>query len=301
MTIDEYIRELASGLHLGRRRCAAVLDEVLDHLSESANAAVRRGIAPLEAQINAVATFGVLEDVIRQFNAAAGARAMRRIPMVTAATGIVVISVFLSIARSQPRTGHSASVAMQVSFFAAILGFQLALAAGIRGASRAATVWRTSAAFANDRSLVRRSAVISMGALCMGALALTVNFFFDARQGSHANAVALVAAGAAMNVVAIAGLVMSLHLRVNPGDTDSHPAQDTPHVMFLGESIVARLYRHPVAACTLATFVASAWAINGSEATFPSALWWGIGEAITVIAAFIWLGPTLELRSAKTT
>ena len=298
--IDAYIRDLDTRLHVGRHRRAAILDEVRDHLTESAGAAIRGGVTPVQAEADAVTAFGLPQDMARQFNAAAGARAMRRAPMVASLTGAVVVAVFLSVAVSQPRSDHPASVDTQVTFFAAVLGFQIALVAGVRAASRAAAAWRTSATSGDDRSLVRRSAIISMSALCAGTLALTANFALVTRHTAHTNSAAFAAGGVALILAAVTGLVMTVRLGINPDDIDSHSARRTPQALTLGESVIARVYPHPIVACTAATIAATTWAMNGSETAFPASVWWGGAEGITVIAAFILLGPLLGLRPAPT-
>ena len=296
--IDAYLSNLDSRLAVGHRHRREILDEVRDHLSESIAAAVGNGVAPDVAEVNAVTAFGVPQELARQFNAAAGARAMRRSPLIAGITGIAVVGAFLFAAMAQPHSSRPASVGMQMSFFAAVLGFQIALVAGARGASRAAAVWRTSATAGADRDLVRRSALVSTGALLVGTLAMATNFFLDARHVPHASAGALAAGGLAMVLAAVAGLVATSRLRVNAKDVDCHTARCTPRALTLGELAIAHLYRHPVLTCAAATSAATFWAMHGSETTFPASLWWGISEAVTVIVAFAVLGPTLELRPA---
>jgi hypothetical protein len=297
--IEAYLSDLDSRLAVGHGRRREILEEVRDHLSDSVAAAVGNGVAPDVAEVDAVAAFGAPRDLARQFNAAAGARAMRRAPAIAGVAGVAVVGAFLLAASAQPHSTRPASVTMQVSFFAAVLGFQIALVAGARGASRAAAVWRTSATAGADRELVRRSALVSTGALLVGTLAMATNFFLDARQVSHADAGALAAGGLAMVLAAAAGVVATSRLSVNADDVDSHTARHTPRALTLGDHAIAHLCRHPVVACAAATSAATFWAMRGSETIFPASLWWGISEAVTVIVAFVVLGPSLELRPAQ--
>ena len=140
-TIEAYLADLSSRLHVGRRSRAALISEVRDHLTESTERSCASGAPRVQAEANAIETFGSTTLLARQFNAAAGAQAMRRAPFIALTTGATVVGGFLAAAIAQPRTSQRATAPMQVSFFLAVLAFQVAVTAGARGASRALATW----------------------------------------------------------------------------------------------------------------------------------------------------------------
>jgi hypothetical protein len=103
--------------------------------------------------------------------------------------------------------------------------------------------------------------------------------------------------------VAVAvGLFTTLRLDVNADADDPFGADERSGrgLLHLGESTVGVVNRHPVLACTAAVAVATTWAMRQAEASsIAAALPWGIAEAVTVVAAFVLLGPTLGLRHAQ--
>jgi len=91
-----------------------------------------------------------------------------------------------------------------------------------------------------------------------------------------------------------------LRLHLNPGDVDAATSMvTTPRALGVGEVVIGLAADRPVLTCSIATLTAGAWAIRRSEGSFPGSLWWGLGEALTVVAAFSLLGPILELRRAR--
>jgi hypothetical protein len=242
--------------------------------------------------------FGAPALIARQFNAAAGAAAMRRATIAGFLTGATVVMAFLLAAISQPRSADPAPPAMQVSFFVGVLAFQVAVTAGACAASRAAATWRRAAACGHDRAFVRRCAIVSMLALFGGVLAVTTNMALDAYQAAHANVMPLAVGAAAMIAAVTAGLLVAIRLDVNTTDNDSQAAgADTPDLLLAGESAIAFVHHHPVLCCLAATGAATTWAMTQTDASsITAALPWGISEAVTVITAFVLLGPTLGLR-----
>ena len=60
-SIEGYLRELASRLPVPAPR---MIDEVRDHLIEAKNEAVARGLGPREAEAEAIASMGPIEDLV---------------------------------------------------------------------------------------------------------------------------------------------------------------------------------------------------------------------------------------------
>ncbi len=299
--IESYLADLSSRLHVSRGSRAALVAEVREHLLESAERACANGAARQQAETNAVAAFGSTTLMARQFNAASGARAMRRAPVVALVTGATVVGGFLVAAVARPGTSQQATAPMQVSFFLAILAFQVAVTAGARGASRAFATWRTSAAAGLDRALVRRSTIICTAALLSGAVLLSTNFVLAAHHSPNMRGVALGIGAFTMTVTAIAGLALALHLNINPDDNDDGiDSTHTSSLLQVGETTISLVSRHPLASCTTVTVAATAWAMTHAEAhNFTAALPWGIGEAVAVITTFMILGPSLGLRTTR--
>lgn len=300
-TIESYLADLSSRLHVSRRSRAALISEVRDHLTESTERACASGAPRVQAEANAIASFGSTTVMARQFNAAAGARAMRRAPFVALTTGATVVGGFLAAAIAQPRTSQQATAPMQVSFFLAVLAFQVAVTAGARGASRAIATWRISAPAGLDRALVRRCTITSTAALVSGAVFLTTNFVLTAQYSPNARGVALATGAVTMAVSSIAGLALALRLNVNADDNnDETDGAHTPQLLQLGETAISLATRHPLVSCSTVTVAATAWAMTNAEAHgFTGALPWGIGEALAVVTAFMILGPSLGIRRAR--
>jgi len=78
-----------------------------------------------------------------------------------------VFAALIVAGKTQPHPAvpMRATVATQVSFFAAVLAFQVAVVVGVSAVSRALAVWHTSAGHGDDRAFVRRCATILTGAL----------------------------------------------------------------------------------------------------------------------------------------
>jgi hypothetical protein len=303
-TIDRFVADFAAHLRVERRRRTAIVEEVRDHLVDAAEARARRFGEPRDrAEDAAVAAFGSPAVIARRFNAAAGARAMRRAPFLGVIAGAGVVVAFLAAAVPQPRTTQHATPAMQVTLFVGVLAFQVAIVAGVCGAARAGAVWQRSASSAVDRGFVRRCMTVSMLALWVGVLGVTTNFVLDARRAPDVNGIALAAGAVAMISVATAGLVVLVRLDVNAGDDDdvaTPTAGEWSALLRAGDSAMRVVNRHPMVSCAAATIAATTWAMFQAEApSVMAALPWGVGEAVTVVAAFVLLGPTLGLRESR--
>jgi hypothetical protein len=138
-SIDQYIAELASCLRVGGSRRLRILVEVRDHLDDATAHRERAGERHDGAVLHALETFGPPSMIATQFNADAGTRAMRRAPIVAFVAGVAVFVGLLVAGKSQPRPAApmNAILATQISFFVAVLAFQVAVVAGLCAASRA--------------------------------------------------------------------------------------------------------------------------------------------------------------------
>lgn len=297
--IDQYIAELSSCLHVGRQDRVRIVAEVRDHLDDAAEHRVRSGARREQAAIEA---FGPASTIATHFNAEAGTRAMRRAPIVVFNAGAAVFVGLLVAGRAQPRPAvpMTALLATQVSFFVAVLAFQVAVAAGICAASRAIAWYRTPTARADDRQFVRRAATISTTALGIAAAAWVTTLGIAVDRLAHPNAAAALIGGAIMLGAATLAITWTRHLRFNPSDNSVAVYSDPPGIVAVGERAIAVVRRHPVVSCTVIAAL-SVWpAMAHAETTFTGALPWGIAQAAAVIIAFIVLGPALGLRQPQT-
>jgi hypothetical protein len=298
--IDEFVNDLASRLHLSRRARQRVLDEVRDHLDDAVADLQSQGIDAPAARVRAVRAFGHAGDLARQFNAQAATMTMRRTPLVVGTGAIAVIGGFLLAATTQPHPAvpTTASAVVQVSFFVATLGLQVAVVAGARAASRVAARWGTATAPADDRQLVRRAAMICVGGLVVAALGWTVALTSAVDQRPHVRTLPYVAGDLLMLGGAI-GAVISVRRRQVPDADEVQAAQPEAGVVLgLGERLIQVVQQWPWTACvTIAIFAAIA-VMSHAETTVTSALPWGAVEAAAVVAGFVVLGPPLRLRTA---
>jgi hypothetical protein len=296
--IDVFVSDLGARLRFGGRARRSVLDEVRDHLNDSADRSEAAGSTRERAEATAVVVFGSAELLARHFNAAAGARAMRRAPLVALAAGASVVVGFVVAAAPQPRTARPATPTQQVTFFLAVVALQVAITAGFCGGARVLAVWRSAAASGPARAFVRRCILVSMVALVAGVASLALNFVLDARRSSLAHRGALAIGAAVMIVGAAAGLVTARRLRVNASDEDDGVrGAESPPLLRAGDTTITLVHHHPVVACGAVMLAASAWAMSRAEAaSVIAALPWGAGEAAAVVLGFVVLGPLLGLR-----
>ena len=296
--IDKYLAELDSLLNVDRKSRTAILEEVRDHLLESTEKQSAGGISRLQTESNSISTFGSPILIAGHFNAAFGAKAVRRAPVIAIASGLLVVVSFLVVAVNQPKVITQATTELQISFFLAVIAFQVAVIAGVCSASRVMATWRTSATSGSSRLYVRRCTVMSMTALLSGVFAMTANFIFEIIRGSYINKLALILGGISMFVAASVGLLNALRLKVNPDFEDAETSVVPAYIVFsLGDSVLEVVRRFPILSCLFVTSIATAWTMRHTEATtFTGSLPWGIAEAASVVVGFLLLGPTLELR-----
>jgi len=223
---------------------------------------------------------------------------MRRAPIITFVSGLMVVTSFLIAVINQPNTSNQATISQQVSFFISVIAFQIALTAGVCGLSRALASWSNSESSGGHRAQVRRCAIISLLALECGVVALTTNFIFDVYRVTDTNRVAFTIGSAAMLMSAGVGLFYALTLQVNEGDEDQvlHSTQDR-NVLSLGESALHLVRRFPVLSCSSVTALSVVWVMAHAESTsFFAAYPWGVAQAIAVVTGFLFLGPKLGVR-----
>jgi uncharacterized membrane protein len=296
--VERYLAELGSRLNVGTHGRARILTEVADHLDDAIAHRVQSGQRRNQAETETLNAFGSPRLIARQFNAAAGSRAMRRAPIVAIAAGIGVFSGFVFAGTTQPlsATPTNAALATQIAFFVSVLAFEVAVVAGVCAASRALSVWQLSAARGADRAFVRHCAIVSTGALGVAAtgwattMALAVNHF------TAPNRATLLVGALVMALSAGSAIVAALRLRVNPMDVDGDAPDDTTGLFGIGELVIGCVRRYPVASCAAAAALSVVPAMSHAETTVAGALPWGAVQAVAVVFGFVVLGPSLELR-----
>lgn len=299
--IEEYIRDLDALLNVGRRERATILEEVRDHLIQSAQRLSDSSIALSLAESTSISAFGSPALIAGRFNAVAGGKAMRRVPMINFLSGMIVVLSFLITAVNQPHTNLQATISQQVSFFTSVIAFQVALVAGLCGLFRALASWSTSESSGSQRAQVRRCAIISLVALMSGVVALTTNFVFAANRGTGTNRIAFIMGSIAMLISAGVGLFYTFTLQVNDGDEDQVLHSILGHkFLTLGESALNLIRRFPVLSCSSVTALSVVWVMAHAESTsFFAAYPWGVAQAIAVVIGFLVLGSKLGLRGDR--
>jgi hypothetical protein len=295
--IDTYLTELAARLRVGGRARRRILTEVRDHLDDATDRE-RLGEDPDGAAVRALDAFGPAPALATQLNAETGVRAMRCGPWVAFAAGFTVFAGLFVAGSMQPHAAvpTKAILATQISFFVAILAFQVAVVAGICAAARVLAVWRAPAASAHDRAFVRGCVAVSTGALGVAATGWMITLGVALNRMNDPNRAAAVVGGIIMMSGAVGAIVTTRRLRMNVSDNVTG-AQPDPGTLFgLAERSIEVVRRHPVVSCT-AVAALSAWpAMAHAETTFTGALPWGVIQAATVVLAFVVLGPAPGLR-----
>ena len=223
---------------------------------------------------------------------------MRRTPQIMAASGLAVVGGFLVAAITQDRgtVPAAASTIQQMAFFAAVIGMQFALVAGIRVVARVGARWRSTPCAA-DHLLVRRAGFVFAGGLAVGAGGWTVALALATSQESHVRAVPLVA-GVVMMSAATVGTFSAVlrRRRVRADDHRIVPHNVAPLILGVPELAIQWMNRRPQLACAFVAIAAALVSMSHAETTVQGALPWGAIEAAAVLAGFLLLGPTLELR-----
>jgi hypothetical protein len=299
--VEEYIADIGSRLNIGTRGRSRILTEVADHLDDAIARRVESGAPRDHAETAALEAFGSPRLIARQFNAEAGARAMRRAPVFALAAGLAVFAGFVVAGTTQPHsaTPTDAALATQIAFFASALAFQVAVVAGICAASRALSRWRSSAGRGADRQFVRRCAIISTGALGVAAAGWATTMALAVGQFADPNRATLLAGAVLMVCSAGVAIAATVRLQVNPTDADASAPDETTGLSGIGELVIEHVRRHPVASCAAFAALSVVPAMTHAETTVAGALPWGVMQAAAVVLGFIVLGPSLGLRDSR--
>jgi hypothetical protein len=192
----------------------------------------------------------------------------------------------------------AASTFQQVAFFAAVLGMQFALVAGIRVVARVGARWRTTPRIA-DHVLVRRAGFVFIGGLAVAAGGWTVALATS--REPHARVVPFVAGVVlmiAVTVVASTAVLRRRRVHVDepvPAPYDIAP----PLILTVAERAIQWLSGRPELACVSVAASSALVAMSHAETTVQGALPWGAVQAAAVVGGFLLLGPMLELRPGK--
>lgn len=298
--VERYVADLGSRLNVGTRGRARILTEVADHLDDAIERRVQSGQPRDRAATEALAAFGSPRLIARQFNAEAGARAMRRAPVFAFAAGLAVFAGFVVAGTTQPQsaTPTNASLATQIAFFVSVLAFQVAIVAGTCAASRALFWWRSSEGRGADRQFVRRCAVISTSALGVAAAGWATTMGLAINDFAVPNRATLLLGAIVMVCSAGIAIAATLRLQVNPTDADGDAPVETGRRLGFGsgELVIGFVRRHPVASCSAVAALSVVPAMSHAETTVAGALPWGLMQAAAVVLGFIVLGPSLGLR-----
>jgi hypothetical protein len=299
--VDGYIDELASCLRVGRRERARILTEIRDHLDDALANEESTGDPDVHAVLApALRAFGSPTALAATFNAAAGTRAMRRGPVFAFSAGLVVLAGFLvaGITQTHSSTPTNATLPTQISFFFAVLSFQVAMVAGFCAGSRALALWHNPIARCDDRRFVRRCSNISSTALGLAALGWATTMGFALDRLTDPNVFTLVCGGSIMVVGAGIAIAATYRLQVNPSDECEDETATVGGLFAVGERCIGLVRRHPVVSCITIAGIAVVPAMSHAETTLSGALPWGLVQASTVVLGFVILGPSLQLRAS---
>ncbi len=298
--IDTFLEELDQRLRVPARVRRRIVAEAHDHLVESVDRRVASGAQRADAESAAISSFGDPAVVAMQFGAAWQTRAMRRVPAVTGAAGVVLAAGFLLAAATQPAPADRAQVthvSVAVPFNVGAVAFQIAVVAGILGLIRTASRWRLIEASATDRRLVTTSGRCCGVALAATAICWSIALLDDGRASGDARwstlsiGIVVMAGGALLGVIGV--------LVVGRLDADEAAAPGVPTnagLLGLGERLLGWELGRPWPSCIAVAMLAGTGAAINAETAMPGSLAWGAVEVVVVVAAFVALGGPLGLR-----
>ena len=302
--IDDYIDEINRRLVATARQRARIVEDVRDHLADAIERLVAQGVDRPTAEQRAISAFGSAIDLAQQFNGHAAASALRRAPLLMAGCGLAVVAGFVFAAMSQrsPASPQPAGIIQQIAFFAAVLGLQFAIVAGLRVVVRAGARWRTTPR-ASDHLLLRRASVVFVTGLAVAATGWTV-VLAEVLDGLSSRRAAPLAVGIVVMLSAtiVAGVGITRRWpKVIAAEHTSATATGIVESSVFGaaEHGIRWMGSHGGAACAVAAIVSGSAAMSHAETTVLGALPWGVTQATAVIAGYVLLGRSLELRPAK--
>ena len=248
-----------------------------------------------------LADFGAAAAIATQFNAEAGTRSMRRGPAVALAGGLGVFAGFLLAGTTQSHSTSPSNATMltQIAFFVAVLGFEVALVAGVCAAARALAWWGACVVSSDDRDFVRRCALVSTSALVVAAVAWCATSALAFSRLVQPNAATLVLGGAVMLASAGSAAVVVHRLPVNLQDDAPAQGGRADGALLLAERSIEIVRRHPAPSCLALATLSALPAMSHAETTLSGAIPWGLAQAGSVVVGFIVLGPLLGLRPRR--
>ena len=293
--IDQYVDEISRRLVMTARRRARIVEDIRDHLEDAVEQLVSQGIDVQNAEERAIGAFGSASSLASVFNEQFAVGLLRRAPLTMAASGLVLVAGFLLAALSRSsRAPFSAGVGQQVAFFTGLLGIQVAFVAGARVLARVGAHWR-SAPPAADHVLVRRAGFVFSAGLALAACGWTVALVAAGGGQAPPRTAPLLVGGVLMILATIAALATTIGRRVVP--TGTAPANPDRSMLGAAERLLQWASRRPRTFCACVAILAALAAMPHAETTATGELIWGVIEAGAVIAGYVLLGPTLELRS----
>jgi hypothetical protein len=299
--IDDYVLEISGLLVMSARQRARVIEDVREHLDDAVERLVSQGSDVRTAEQQAVAAFGPVSDLADQFNGHVAAAVLRRSPLIMAGCGLAVVAGLALAAVTKPSSAAvqpSAGLVQQVAFFAARLGLQFALVAGVRVLARVGSRWRTTP-HATDHLLVQRAGVVFTVGLAAAACGSTIALLTAADRTSQVRPAPLVAGIVVMisgAFIAAVSMTRRRRLTTSSGEDGARGHSDDGLPFSVGERLIQRLSRHPRSWCAAVAILSGLAAMSLAETRLADALVWGASQAAAVIVGFVVLGPMLELR-----
>jgi len=222
---------------------------------------------------------------------------MQRGMMRLAGGGSAVVLGFLLAARQpQPASAHAAGFLVQATFFAAVIGLQVAMVAGLRYASLA-IARRHAAVSSADQQVLHNAAVICAVGLVV-ALAGWLTALLVVFAPRSTTRLLPLTAGIALMVAGTILAVSTARRATPPSQGNAAGADKKRFVLGWGERAVTLIRRYPIVACAGVVAVGTFAAMSGAESTVVGSLPVGVLEAIAIVAGFTFLGPRLGLRTA---
>lgn len=323
--------EFSTDLHLRRTERRNVLAEARDHLLTTVEALTADGGARQEAESEAVARFGPAADLARRFDEEAVTEQTRqgafRLPALGAALFVLFV-ILTTVQPVEPWADGEGPMSLRLEMMTAQLAMQVALPAGLLTVARAVRKRHRPVVLADDRTLIRRGATISITSAGVGAVLLVV---LAVHRLTYLEAALWQKAGTALLVVAMLGVVAIAERTLwstaqferelvradrstgHDGGADELSSVPPGRVGRLVDGSVAvidhvlslmadrapglDLRRHPWRVCAVFCVLVAVWSAFFNENAGVDRLVYPGIEVTAVVLGFWLLGPALALRS----
>jgi hypothetical protein len=297
---DQFLCDLTSALHVGRRYRARVVAEIREHLADATEAHSAAGRPdPERLAVEAIGTPTVLAD---RFNTEAATRRLLRGPW-WAAGAIAVVAAGVIVPMLGPIRGANMAAPgfAQALFFAAVVAVQVAAVAVCRGACLATVVRRNPHADRLDEKVLNQAMRVSIAATATASTLWVAVLLSAEHRGALAGGRFLVTGIALLTSGVVGAVVMGrptwTAVASEPSETDLAPTGS----VFFGERAFGFVQQRPFFSTVAAALVAAGFTMWHAETTLSGSVPWGIAEIVSVVAGFVLLGSFLGLRSPERT